>query len=64
MEKIIFSRKVCSKWVTKKTIVFTYLYSADKPDIDNLMNDSDTEYIVEDEIQLENDTKDTSIITS
>ena len=50
--------------MTKKTIVFTYLYSADKPDIDNLMNDSDTEYIVEDEIQLENDTKDTSIITS
>ena len=37
--------------------------SADELDIDNLMNGSDTEYIAEEEIQPEKDTRDTSIIT-
>lgn len=37
---------------------------ADKPDIDNLMNDCDTENIAEEEIKLEKDTQDTLIITN
>ena len=38
------------------------VHSADELDIDNLMNDSDTEYIAEEEIQPVQDTQDTSII--
>ena len=37
--------------------------SADELDIDNFMNDSDTEYIAEEEIQPEKGTRDTLIIT-
>ena len=37
---------------------------ADKPDIDNLMNDCDTENIAEEEIKLEKETQDTLIITN
>jgi len=36
--------------------------SADELDIDNLMDDSDTEYIAEEEIQPDQDTQDTSVI--
>ena len=37
--------------------------NADELDIDNLMNDSDTEYMLEEEIQTEKEKQDTSIIT-
>ena len=37
--------------------------SADELDFDGLMNDSNTEYIAEEEFQPEKDTQDTSIIT-
>ena len=38
-------------------------WSAEEPDSDNLINDSDTDYITEEEIHPERDIQDTSIIT-
>ena len=40
-----------------------YVKSADEDDIDNLMNDSDTEFIAEEEITQAASTKDTSLLT-
>ena len=39
------------------------IHSANELNIDNLMNDSDTEYVVEEKIQPDQYTQDTKIIT-